>query len=235
MKIAICDDESRVREVLKDKIEKYYFPQSIDFTIQTFENGGELLEHDLDSINVLFLDVDMPGLNGMETAAEVRKVNKTMLIVFLTAYSEFVFESFKVDAFRYLLKPIKESELAEVLQAVQDKLYVDDVECLNFQFQSEMYHIRYSDVIYIECIHDKIWLHCKDGDYRWRGALKNLKELLTGKGFFQIHRSYIINMNMIRKYNSQAVLLEEDCEIPISRYKLNAFKEEYIRFWSKVL
>lgn len=235
MKIAICDDENLVREVLKDKIEHYYFSQSVDFTIESFSSGEALLAHGLDAVDVLFLDVDMPGLNGMETAAEIRKTNKTVLIVFLTAYSEFVFESFKVDTFRYLVKPLKDSALAEVLQAVQDKLYADDGEYLNFQFQNEMYNIRYSDIIYIEGMRDKIWLHCKDGDYRWRGALKNLQELLTGRGFFQVHRSYIINMNKIQKYSSQTVLLEGGSEVPISRYKLDAFKEEYIRFWSKVL
>ena len=235
MKIAICDDERPIRELLRDKIEKYYFSHNIDFGIQTFESGQKLLQQDLNQIDVLFLDVDMPGLNGMETASEIRKSNKEMIIVFLTAYSEFVFESFKVDAFRYLVKPLKDAELAEVLQAVEDRLYEDEGDYLNFQFQNEMYNIRYKDIIYIEGMRDKIWIHCKDKTYRWRGALKNLEETLRGRGFFQVHRSYIINMDKILKYNSQTVLLEEDNEVPISRYKLDSFKEEYIKFWSKIL
>ena len=235
MKIAICDDEAPIRELLKDKIEKYYFSQNIEFSIRTFESGGKLLEQDLDQIDVLFLDVDMPGKNGMDTAKEIRRTNKEMLIVFLTAYSEFVFESFKVDAFRYLVKPLKDQELAEVLSAVQHKLYVDDEEYLSFQFQNEMYNVRYSDIIYIEGMRDKIWLYCRDDTYRWHGTLKALLELLEGRGFFQVHRSYIINMAKIQKYNSQAVILEGDSEVPISRYKLDAFKDAYIKFWSKVL
>ena len=236
MRIAICDDESQIRELLKEKIEKYYFSQNIEFQIQTYGSGEQLLKQDLDSIDVLFLDVDMPGKNGMDTAREIRKTNKEMLIIFLTAYSEFVFESFKVDAFRYLVKPLKDEELAEVLQAVQKKLYVDDEEYLSFQFQNEIYNVRYSDILYIEGMRDKIWLYCKDDQtYRWRGTLKALQEQLAGRGFFQVHRSYIINMGKIQKYNSQSVLLEGDCEVPISRYKLEAFKEEYIKFWSKVL
>ncbi len=235
MKIAICDDEAPIRELLKDKIEKYYFSQNIEFSIRTFESGGKLLEQDLDQIDVLFLDVDMPGKNGMDTAKEIRRTNKEMLIVFLTAYSEFVFESFKVDAFRYLVKPLKDQELEEVLSAVQHKLYVDDEEYLSFQFQNEMYNVRYSDIIYIEGMRDKIWLYCRDDTYRWHGTLKALLELLEGRGFFQVHRSYIINMAKIQKYNSQAVILEGDSEVPISRYKLDAFKDAYIKFWSKVL
>ena len=235
MKIAICDDESSIREILKSKIEKYYFSCSIDFSIDCYVSGVELLKQQFDEIDVLFLDVDMPGLNGMETAGEIRKTNKSMLIIFLTAYSEFVFESFKVDTFRYLVKPLKDAELAEVLQAVQDRLYADDGKYLVFQFQNESYNVKYSDILYIEGMRDKIWLHCKDGTYRWRGALKKLIELLSGHGFFQVHRSFIINMDKIQKYSSQTVQMENGEEVPISRYKLDAFKEEYIKYWSKVL
>lgn len=235
MKIAICDDEAPIREVLKSKIEKYYFSRKVDFSIDGYDSGESLLRQELDKIDVLFLDVDMPGLSGMETANEIRKTNKTMIIVFLTAYSEFVFESFKVDAFRYLVKPLKDSELAEVLEAVQGKLYDDGGDCLSFQFQNETYNTRYSDILYIEGMRNKIWLHCQDGVYRWRGALKNLQDLLEGRGFFQVHRSYIINMDKIQRHNSKEIQMENGDMVPVSRYKLDDFKEEYIKHWSKVL
>lgn len=235
MRIAICDDESSICKILKSKIEKYYFSQGIDFSIDCYGRGEELLKQQLDKIDVLFLDVDMPGLNGMETAGEIRKTNKSMLIIFLTAYSEFVFESFKVDAFRYLVKPLKDIELKEVLQTAQDKLYADDGKYLVFRFQNESYNIKYSDILYIEGMRDKMWIHCKDETFRWRGALKKLLEQLAGHGFFQVHRSYIINMDKIQRYSSKAVQLENGEEVPISRYKLDAFKEEYIKYWSKVL
>ena len=92
MRIAICDDEKQICELLKERIHKYYFAKDIEFHILTFESGDQVLEHDLDQIDVLFLDVDMPGRNGMDTARAIREQNKDMLIIFLTAYSEFVFE-----------------------------------------------------------------------------------------------------------------------------------------------
>ncbi len=234
LRIAICDDESQICEVMRDKIQKYYFTEKVNLSIQTFSSGEKVLESNLDHIDVLFLDVDMPGIDGLKTAKTIRKKNKDMIIIFLTAYSEFVFESFKVDAFRYLIKPVKDSELAETLDAVQKKL-CEPAEYLSFQFQNEMYSIKYSDIIYLEGMRDKIWIHCKDKTYRWRGAIKNLNEMLKDKGFFQVHRSYIINMNKIRRYNSGKVFLEDNREVPISKYRQNAFKEEYIKLWSRVL
>lgn len=159
MRIAICDDEEKIRELIKERIHKYYFSNNIEFSIQTFESGKELLNSDLALIDVLFLDVDMPDMNGLETARSIREQDKDMLIVFLTAYSEFVFESFKVDAFRYLVKPVQSQELTETLEAVYKKLSTPD-EYLNFQFQNETFSIKYSDIIYVEGMRDKIWFYC---------------------------------------------------------------------------
>lgn len=235
MKIAICDDEKQICELLKEKIIQVFFNNDESFEIELFENGEVLLKTDLKQIDILFLDVDMPGRNGLEIAKEIRRQSEDMIIIFITAYSEFVFESFKVEAFRYLLKPIKENELVETLQSVHKKLCESDEE-LKICFENETYNIKYSDILYLEGMRGKIWIYCKNGRiYRWRGVLKKVGESIKEKGFFQIHQSYIINMNKIVKYNAQMVELEEGHKVPISRYRLNDFKEEYIRFWSKIL
>lgn len=234
MRIVICDDEKKICDLIKNKIENYYACQNTDFQIQVFYSGEEVLKENLYTIDVLFLDLDMPGKNGMEVAKLIREQNKKMLIVFMTAYSEFVFESFKVDAFRYLVKPVKDQELRETLDALEGK-FKEKQDVLTFQFQNEIFHIKYSDIIYIEGMRDKIWIYCKDQTYRWRGTMKYLTDLLENKHFFQVHRSYIINMEKIRKYNSQQITLEGGYEVPISKYRLNEFKEEYIAFWSKIL
>lgn len=108
MLVAVCDDEKKIGKLIKRKIQRYCFEQNIEWKIMLFESGDEVLEYDFDQINVLFLDVDMPGRSGMEVAKKIREKNKTMLIIFLTAYSEFVFESFKVETFRYLIKPLND-------------------------------------------------------------------------------------------------------------------------------
>lgn len=134
MEIAICDDERKICQLLQNKIEKYYFSQDLPFNIYIYEDGNSLLESNLNKIDVLFLDIDMPGKNGMEIAHELRNYNKDLLIVFLTAYSEYVFESFKVDTFRYLLKPLDDQELVEVLDAALDRIQIDKDEYFNFHF-----------------------------------------------------------------------------------------------------
>ena len=161
MKIAICDDEKQICELLKEKIIQMFFNNDEAFDIELFENGEALLKADLKQIDILFLDVDMPGRNGLEIAKEIRRQTEDMIIIFITAYSEFVFESFKVEAFRYLLKPIKENELVETLQSVYKKLCESDEE-LKICFENETYNIKYSDILYLEGMRGKIWIYCKN-------------------------------------------------------------------------
>ncbi len=234
MRLAICDDESSIIDILEEKLHKYFIPKNLEYDIRKYSRGEDLVKDDFSSIDLLFLDVEMPGLDGMETAKEIRKSDKDMKIVFLTGYSEFVFESFKVDAFRYLLKPLSDKELWETLDEVC-KQKQDPEDYLTFRFQNEDYSIRYSDILYIEVMRDKIWIHCYENSYRWRGTMKEVVDRLEGKGFFQVHRSYLVNMEKIRSYTSKLIRLDNDCEVPMSKYRQDAFKEEYLRHWSKIL
>ena len=234
MKIAICDDEKKIGLFMKEIIDRFYFVRDEEADIECFENGDQLLQSDLENIDILFLDIEMPGRNGLEVAREIRKVNQNMVIVFTTAYDKFVFESFKVKAYRYLLKPVKESDLIEALQSIQQELY-SSAEEISFSFQNENYHVRIADILYVEGMRAKIWIQCKNETYRYRGALKSIDSMLKGKGFFQIHQSYIINMNKIVRYGKTEIELEGGHKVPVSRYRWKAFQEEYARYWSKVI
>ncbi len=234
MRIALCDDDNRIMDILEEKLTKYYQEKNIDFEINRFLGGKELLAYNLNEIDLLFLDMEMPGMNGVEVATEIRKENRNLTIIFVTAFEKFVFESFKVNAFRYLLKPLDDEKLREALDSLNTKSNKKD-DCLCFQFQNENFCVNYDDIIFIEIMRDKIWIHCHGKTYRWRGTLKQITEKLIKKGFFQVHRSYLVNMSKIKSYTSNTVVLEDNCNVPISKYRLDAFKEEYIKHWSMVL
>ena len=148
MKIALCDDDNRIMDILEDKLKKYSEEHNIEFNIKRFLGGEELLKYDLNEIDLLFLDMEMPGLNGVEVATEIRKTNRSMAIIFVTAFEKFVFESFKVNAFRYLLKPLDDNKFTEALDALISQSNNDD-NYLCFSFQNENYRIAYNNIIYI--------------------------------------------------------------------------------------
>lgn len=234
MRIAICDDEKKICLFMKETINRFYFDRDEEIHISCFEGGEQLLQAKLSDIDILFLDIEMPGYNGLDIAKMIRKENQSMFIVFVTAYDEFVFESFKVKAYRYLLKPLKEKALIETLQSIQQELYNSENE-LSISFQNKKYQIRIPDIIYVEGMKGKIWIYCKSNTYRYRGALKDIDEMLKSKGFFQTHQSYIINMSKVVRYDKTEIVLEGDYKVPVSRYKWKGFQEEYARYWSKIL
>ena len=122
MKIAICDDEKKLRKDLRHLLELHLDLKGIPYEIQEYESGDALLkdEHKED-IQLLFLDIEMPGKGGMETAHGLRDANLKMLIIFVTAYPDYVFQGYEVQAFHYILKPYQETKLRDVLDHCTDR------------------------------------------------------------------------------------------------------------------
>ena len=116
MQIAICDDEKNIRELICDKVKTQFPEAEIDF----YSSGDELLLSDK-PMDILFLDIQMSGRNGMETARELRKKDKRTIIIFITATEEYVFQAFDVGAFHYIVKPIDDEKFTDVLcRAVEE-------------------------------------------------------------------------------------------------------------------
>ena len=111
MKIAVCDDEKEIRDMFAEKIGKLC-PEA---DLWLYQSGEELLLSEKEP-DILLLDIQMPGKNGMETAKELRRKNKRAIIIFVTALDDFVFQAFDVGAFHYLVKPFDDRKFAEVLQ-----------------------------------------------------------------------------------------------------------------------
>lgn len=232
MKIVVCDDEKQICEFMKNKLIDYSVRNDLDIYVEVFHSGEALIEHLPEDMDVIFLDIEMSGKSGMKTAEEIRKVNSQVHIVFLTVYEEYVFESFKVGAFRYLLKPLKDDEFIETMDALKAKVFSLD-EYLTIRFQKEYFRIPYEEILYIEVVDHKVLIHCENKTYQWRGSLEKLQQELDGKGFYQIHRSFLIHVKKIRRYNSTSVWFANGVKIPIGKSRLNGFREEYIKLWSK--
>ncbi len=233
-RVAICDDEIRIGRLLKKKLLEFSMRHNVEYKVTLFQDGRHLLDSLKagEQFDLIFLDVQMPGINGIDTAAEIRRSSRDVILVFLSSYKEYVFETFKVQAFRYLLKPLKDEDFEEVMESVYSQWARDDR--LEYSFQNEYYSVSFNDILYIDGMRGKIWIHTADQVYRWRGALSLIAEDLRDREFFLIHRSYLINMKKIVQYNSQQVILENGEKLPISKHRYNEFRKEYIRLWGEL-
>lgn len=232
MRIGICDDQKEIREILTDKVKKYYPAEDI----AVYSSGEELLA-DRKLPDILFLDVQMPEKDGMETARELRKRDRQMIIIFVTVTEDYVFQSFDVGAFHYLIKPLEEEKFEEVLQKAVRQVRERDSEdagtgkerqSLIVTSKGQHITVPIQEIVYAEVFNRKIILHTMDADIEYYGKLKEL-EKKAGEDFYRPHRAYLINLNFVRKYNAGAIYLKRGQAL-VAKQNYHDFVKCYLRF-----
>lgn len=233
MRIAICDDEKEIRELVAAKTAKLY-PKA---DISLWQSGEKLLSAK-EMPDILLLDVQMQGKDGMETAREIRKKDKTVIIIFVTALSDFVFQAFDVGAFHYLVKPFDDGKFAEVLQNAVRQLedrermldYGNKRETPSLMITTGGEHITVNlvDIVYAEVFDRKIILHTIDADIEYYGKMKELEEKAGGE-FYRTHRSFLVNFEFVRKYDASTVCLERGQAL-IAKQNYGGFVKAYLRY-----
>ena len=210
MQIGICDDDEEIRNMLGEKIKRLYPDSKLSF----YQSGDELLLSDTHP-DILFLDIQMEGRNGMETARELRGKSKNTIIIFITALEEYVFQAFDVGAFHYLVKPLDDRKFEEILgNAIKEienvKIENARKEMPSLLITAEGKHITVNpdDIIYAEVFDRKVILHTIHADVEYYGKMKEL-ESKVGDDFYRPHRSYLVNFNYIRKYDATTIYLKK--------------------------
>lgn len=203
MEIVICDDNHAYAMLLHDKIIDYFAEINKTCTCKVFGNPQKLLETNLAAVHVIFLDVDMPELNGIETARKLRESYPDVFIVFVTAWIQYAPDGYFVNAFRYLLKQRLESELPMCLEAIREKLSKSQ-EHLQFQGSNAPFEIALHDILYFEgSSYRMVRLHTIDGKIlEFRGKLADIEKSMSTKGFLRIQNSFIVNMQYLIKIKS---------------------------------
>ena len=222
MKIAICDDEKIFVEKLKE-----YVWQEMDCTVDCFLSPLKLLEkYEAGSFyDVIFLDIKMKPMNGIELAQRLRSYDKHTAIIFLTAYAEYAPAGYEVRAFRYLLKPITKETVSQVMHELRrdlseyQKILIKTPEC------TLLLHLN--DIFYIEANNKDCIIHCLKETIMLRKGLVELEAQLSTNCFFRIHRKYLINLAHVREFDELHLTLENGHTLPISRRKNNSFRKAF--------
>lgn len=240
----ICDDDRSLQKLLRQKIEKLCADRNTSCRIDCCDSGEELLN--LPAPDILFLDIQMSGKNGMETARELRRRHEDTILVFVTAMSEYVYEAFDVDALHYLIKPFSEEKLQEVLDKALQQLqslikikeaYRKSEKLLENEENSKILLVKrgglstkifLSDIIYAEVFNRKVMLHTLDGNIEYYGKLTDLSEQ-AGADFYRTHRAYLVNLKYVEKYNASTVWLEQGTAL-LSKKQFAGFVQQYMQY-----
>ena len=233
MRIAICDDEKNIRELIGKKVTTLYHDADIIFC----QSGEELLLSDK-HIDILFLDIQMAGRNGMETARELRKRGNHVVLIFVTAVDEYVFQAFDVGAFHYIVKPIEDAKFADVLQKAVDEVnfrstkeQVPEERYLMINNSGVHTKVILDEIVYAEVFNRKIVIHKMNETIEYYGKMSDLEEM-AGDNFFRPHRAYLINFKYVEKYDATTVYLEKG-NVLMAKQNYPEFVKKYMKYNQK--
>lgn len=227
MNIAVVDDKEAVRQKINRLIKKH----RPEFTISGFATGEELLKA-RGGFDIIFLDIRMEGMNGIETARTLRQRNEDAVLIFVTGMKEYVFEAFDVSAFHYLLKPIEEQKFAEVLdKAVKEagKRRGQKERQIFIRTKSQGVTLDVNSILYAESRSKKVAIHTTDREDVIEAYL-TMEELGSelGDSFYRCHRGYLVNMAHIVRYDNDSILLSGGETVYLTKKKHSEFVRSYM-------
>lgn len=228
-KIAICDDNNEDIVYIQNIINKWADIGKHNVKIDKFMSAEAFLFHyaECKEYNILFLDIEMKHMNGIELAKKVRKLNKEIIIIFATGYMDYIEDGYDVEALHYLIKPLKESKVYEVLDKALNKIKQNS-KALFLQVQGEMMRIPLYDIRYIDVQKNYVTIHATC-DITVKMTLSDIEKELDDC-FLRTGRSYIINISYIKKVTKTEIYLTSGEIVPLPRGMYKPLNKAIIQF-----
>ncbi len=233
MHIAICDDEKYMSDKVSAMVSDFFRNKNMDIAVTQFSNGEELLSYDR-TIDILFLDIQMNGIDGMETARKLRDRKFKGFLIFITVLKEMVFQAFDVQAYDYLVKPIEEKRFKKTMERLLDSMQNASEASLLVQKGYESSIIAFENIVFCEIIDRKIYLHLASSEVvDFYERIEKLETKLDSR-FFRCHRSFLINLKYLKSYKNGIAYMEGGQQIPVSRLRSKEFSNvilQYMKEW----
>lgn len=229
IRIGLVDDDLNHLELIKSFLDQYEKEKEIRFKIEEFHNGLNFVEDYKGDLDVVFLDIEMPHMDGMTAAKRIREIDSSLGIVFVTNMAQYAIHGYEVNAIDFIVKPLSYYVFTEKLEKAihfsqknTEKEYVIQTEDL-------IVRLNYSQILYVEKDKNYLMFHTDEGQYRTRGTMTALEEKLREEGFSKCISGCLVNLRYVTKMIKDTVWLK-DMPLPISRQRKKEFKEDFMRY-----
>ena len=234
IKVALCDDDIYTLNGMQGFLDRYCRERNREIVHTTFCSPLELLTEIEQGVrfDVLFLDILMPGQNGIDTAVEIRGHDSNIKIIFLTSSAEFAVQSYAVEAYFYQIKPFKWEDFSRVMDSVLEKCGHEQENSLILRCKGQITRIELGQLEFCEVLHRTLLFHLASGKVlESTGSLDELGRKLSPWGnFLRIHRSYIVNLEYVQNISSRDVTMTSLAKIPIPKGRYNEIKESFFAY-----
>jgi len=236
LRIALCDDDWKDLARLERDVLAFQaaYDPDVEFELRAYASGADLLAAIArgERFHIILLDVVMPLCDGIETAREIRLTDKAVKIIFLTASAQFALDSYDVKAFSYLLEGGPREKLFSVLREAAQETRDASGRYMLVKAKTGLVRLQFHSVAYLEVIGKTITFSMTGGEtHQMYGTLSEVEEdFLAQERFLKPHRSYIINMDHVRKLGERELIMTDGGRVPISKANFNEVKRRYIAY-----
>ena len=237
MNVVICDDQRFFVNQLEGKLKNYSSRKDLNLRIQKCYSAQSLLSMNLFGCDVLFLDIDMPGMNGLDAAKELRKQYPDMILVFITGWVQYAPAGYRVNAFRYLLKEQLEVEFDACMDEVTEKLH-ENAEVVTIYGRDRTLEVSIKNILYFEGTPRRYTLlHLYDNEacVECTGKLSDYDAFLASKGFLRLQKSYLANMEHIIKIKNYTAFLRNGKELKVSERQYAQIRKQFLLWKGHIL
>ena len=235
LNIVICDDEPLFVNELTKLLERYAEETATEVRFSVFYDGQDLIDDYPIEAELIFLDIQMKKMNGLETAKEIRKINPQVGLIFLTSLVEHAIEGYNYNALNYLLKPINYLRLKTELDKWQTTWKNEKNDSIVVMNDEGQFKIALKELSHIETFNRKVMLHVGTDTILSYKRMKNFELELEMHPFVRCHASFIVNLNYIKRVEKLTIILTTGEEIPISQLKRKAVMKNLADHWGKWL
>ena len=228
IRIAVCEDSIPIQAQIEDHISKML----TDCPVEVFSSGEELLSflsREKRRFSLYLMDISLPGISGIETAAAIRERDPYALIIYITDYKEYVYEVFETLPYRFITKPIDKDIFHKAISDAVNYI-TDRGELFHFHVDRVQYQIPFQEIIYFESNLRRVTLHTGKEAFSFYGRLRDLSEHLNPMLFVRTHASYLVNMEYIRSIRDAEVLLSTGEHIPVSRKYRPSVRDKHLEY-----
>ena len=227
MKIAVCEDEKVIAEELASQVQKFVNESNLEADIDIYYDC-EKFTAAASVYDLALLDIMFDGKNGIDAARELRNRGLKTTIIFITSYSEYVYEGYEVGAFRFLLKPIDENSLKQAITsfvtAYKEKSYI------LVPVNKKTLNISLEKVMYIEASEKHSIVRCLDESYQTSKSISDFQAEINSLRFFRTHRRFLVNMKYISEIDGNIITLSNGEKVEISRRNVANFNKCYMNY-----
>ena len=231
-KIAICDDSPRDVVYIENILNTWALERQLSITLEVFPSAESFLFRYAEEkgFDILLLDIEMGGMDGVALAKKIREGNQTVQIVFITGFADYMAEGYEVSALHYLMKPVKKEKLCTVLdRAAAGLTKVSTV--LLLPVAGEMLRLAVEQIQYVEAFSHSVSIHTEKKTFEVKLSISEMEQRVR-EGFVRCHRSYLVNLKYVARISKKEVFLDDGKTLPLSRNAASAVNRAFVKYYT---